>query len=393
LFLNSAFFSGAQIPGSPSPDRVNRDILQGYLEESGLPFQAIGESLFVSGGSGSQDSGGAGILVLAVPLACPGEPSLADLVEAPAGGEGNQGGRGGLPLRFAIPLSLIRGAEGSPESEDGFPLPVLAFLGGRENENAGELENMLDGLEAAEDPSPVQGDRSRRIIFYLDIPAEKEGALVFRFAEAPPLGQMLPILRICETLKLPWPFGALFIASGSRSGKPENPGGRVLVRPREGWNRAGREEPAPDAARWGEFFRRYARTLGPAEQGGGNQERNYLVFRVLGNLFVIPELPLALGFLLLGLLFAGGLIFLPGPAPGPAPFRRIRKIPALTGLWICMLVLMGTAFYHLSHYPFYMPALVPAFAARSLRRSFPRYICAGSAIFYLGIMMILLHGR
>jgi hypothetical protein len=138
----------------------------------------------------------------------------------------------------------------------------------------------------------------------------------------------------------------------------------------------------------GSFIRRYARALGEEQRNPG-EEQNYLAFRLLGTFILIPELPLALGFLALALIFFGGLLFLPS-APPEGLSRGLRQIPAAAVLWLCAVVLMGTAFYRLSLYPFYAPALIPAFAARSVRRPLPRRICMGAAILCLGMTALFL---
>jgi hypothetical protein len=364
----------------------------------------MGDSIFAAAGfPGTRDgrtppasAGETGILVLAVPLAYPGEPSLEE-------GPAEEGAGRDFPLRFAIPLSLIQ--ETAENQEAAEPAPVLAaFLGGGESGGEAELEKILNSLEAAENSAPggltpVPRDRIRRSIFFLDIPMEKEGGtLVFRFKETPPLGQMLSIPRICGALNLPWSFenpvtaAPRFSEGRGTAAEPENPGGRILIYPRQGREAAGYsadgEGSIPEAALWGEFFRRYARTLNQTEQEDRNRERNYLAFRLPGIFFVISELPLALGFLTLALLFFCGILFLPAPDPGPS--RRIGGIAAAAVLWAVMIALTAAAFHRLSLYPFYAPALIPAFAARSLRRPLPRYICVGAAILYLGAALFFL---
>jgi hypothetical protein len=377
LFPLFAVFTGVPIPGGEPCGRINREILGGYLEKQGIPFQTMGASLFVTAGFSGTQGGGtppapAGILVLAVPLTYPGEPSL----EEGSADSGKPGAGGGFPLRFAIPLSLILEAADSPEAAGEVPV-LAAFLA----QGEAELQMILDSLETAENPAP--GDRRDRSIFLLDIPAEKQkGTPVFRFMEPPPLGGLLSIPRICEALKLPWSFADFITASGPRSfespGAPaENSGSRILVRLRAGGEGAG-------AAVWGEFFRRCAQALNRAEQEEG-RERNYLAVSLRGVFFVISELPLALGFTALGLIFFCGLLFLPAPVPEPGLFRRIDGIAAAAVLLLAAIVPAAAAFYRLSLYPLYAPALIPAFAARNLRRLLPRYICMGAAVLYLGI--------
>jgi hypothetical protein len=389
LFLIAVVFTAPPVPGAEPGDRINREILQAYLEARGIPYAAAGDSIFAAAGfpgiraDGTLPAGEAGILVLAAPLAYPGEPSLEE-------GPGEEGAD--LPLRFAIPLSLIQEAAENPEAAEAAPV-LAAFLGGGESGGEAELEKILDGLEAAEnrapgDPAPILGDRMRRSIFFLDIPMGKRGTPVFRFKETPPLGQMRSILRICAALKLPWSFENPAVpAAGPRfSADPgtaaENSGGLIRIslrRGREGAGySAGGEDPIPDAAGWGEFFRRYALNQ-PEEE---DRERNYLAFRLPGLFFVISELPLVLGFLALALLFFCGLLFFPAPNPGPS--RRMGGIAAAAVLWAAMIAVTAAAFHRLSLYPLYAPALIPAFAARNLRRPLPRYICMGAAVLYLG---------
>lgn len=335
---------GAQDSGSP--ERLNREILEGILRERGVPFRNSGASLLIPQGLPGNPA-----LVLAVPLARPGETSPGE-------------GPGDLPLRFAAALSLVPGPEESPG-------PLIVFLGGQE----GGLEQILETLEipGPEGPPLLPEDRDRRPVLYLDIGAEQAGGtLAFGAAGAPPLAWLLPIPGICEALEIPWSLGGPFLASGTDPA--DNSAGRVLIRAAPG----GR---ALDGALLGDLIRRYGQALGE-EPEEGNLERNYLLFPLPGKLFIAGELALALGFLALALIFCCGFLFLPPARPG--------ALPASALLWLCMLVIGGTALYRLSLYPFYGPALIPAFAARSLRRPLPRRLCAGLALLCLGMTAIFL---
>jgi hypothetical protein len=140
---------------------------------------------------------------------------------------------------------------------------------------------------------------------------------------------------------------------------------------------------SPGKENLGEFLRRYAES--PEEKTA--PERNYLAFRFRGKPLVIAELPLILGFLGLGALCFAGLLFLP-PAKRKDPPRRIRRIPAALIPWLCMITITTAALYRLSIYPLLAPALLPAFAGRSLRPSFPRRICMAAAVFYLAAALL-----
>jgi hypothetical protein len=201
-------------------------------------------------------------------------------------------------------------------------------------------------------------------------------------------------------MELPWSLGDSFLASGPQGPPAENPaaGIRIGLKKRplakggtDGESGSAAGEGTIDGALLGEFIRRYARALGE-EQGNPKEEQNYLAFRLLGTFFIIPELPLALGFLALGLIFFCGLLFLPSVPPGGLS-QGLRQIPAAAVLWLCAIVLTGTAFYRLSLYPFYAPALIPAFAARSVRRPLFRRICMGAALLCLGMTALFLRGR
>ncbi|MDR2747357.1 MAG: hypothetical protein LBB77_07925, partial [Treponema sp.] len=138
LFFCFTVFPGAQSPG---PADVNRKILEGILRNRGVPFLQRGESILIPG----KAAAGEPSLVLAVPLAYPGE---APIEEGESSGDNPMDGAG-LPLRFAAPLSLFPGGDDSParSGEDGkSSLPALAFLGGAEHR--AELEELLAAAES-----------------------------------------------------------------------------------------------------------------------------------------------------------------------------------------------------------------------------------------------------
>jgi hypothetical protein len=49
-----------------------------------------------------------------------------------------------------------------------------------------------------------------------------------------------------------------------------------------------------------------------------------------------------------------------------------------------MALIAAAAFYRLSLYPLLSPALLPAFAGRSIRPALPRRICLALTLLYLG---------
>jgi hypothetical protein len=53
-----------------------------------------------------------------------------------------------------------------------------------------------------------------------------------------------------------------------------------------------------------------------------------------------------------------------------------------------MALIAAAAFYRLSLYPLLAPALLPAFAGRSIRPALPRRICLAAALLYLGTFFL-----
>jgi hypothetical protein len=387
LFLGFAVFLEAQNPGSNPVEQQNRKILEGILRDRGIPYIQRGESLLIPGGAAA--------LVIAAPLAYPGEAPLeAGPGNSPGNGEEKGPGSksGADPLRFAIPLSFFPAGENSP----GGPVPAIAFLGGADPwaELGGLfMENPLTGEPAEENPA-LSGGTGRRAVVFLDIPRESGGGeLVFGLKGTPPLGDLLSALRVCETTELPWSFDRPFLASGKRpAAGAENPEAAangsldgIVIRLGDRVEPFSGENGGPDFL--GEFLRRYAEDL---EKEDGPPERNYLAFRFRGKLFIIAELPLILGFLGLGLFYFCGLLFLPA-AKKTKTGRHSGGTPAVPILWLCLISLTAAALYRLSVYPLLAPALLLAFAGRSLPPP-GRRICLGTAVLYLGAALLFLRG-
>jgi hypothetical protein len=367
------------------PDTQNRAILALILRDRGIPFEEQGASLIWSP---PESTGNGSVFILAVPLAYAGEMPLSLT--------------GPLPLRFAAALSFIEEftAHDDGSSPDEGASIIVAFPGKEPGgmEQAAELERIrpLDEMENA-------------ILWYLDIPVEDEtpGALVFASGRLPGLGYVRGLPALCDELGIPRSFevplfpGTALLARQAPTGtRPytEQQLDEQFQRYRDSiLVRGGKGEATLGAEVLGELIRRYGTGI------GATREHNYLMFQLAGKkaeprrVVFISELRLALLFLAGGTFFFCGLIFFPRfPFWQDVAELKSRSVPikeqgahivAIVILWLCILGTAATAIFRLNLYPFWAPAMILSFAARSIRKPLAAWICISGAGLYAALLL------